>query len=161
MSGEKQWRIGASGAVVHEGRALMVRHIYGDKAGRLALPGGYAAFGERLDETVVRELREETGLEVEIVDVIGLRTRYNDAGGALYVLFRARLLSGEALADGAEVDRVGWFSAQEIKTMNENELLPVARNAALAALTGREGLKEDEALPERAIAYRGFLIGRD
>jgi ADP-ribose pyrophosphatase YjhB (NUDIX family) len=64
-----------------------------------------------LDETVVRELREETELEMEIVDVIGVRTRDVDAGGALYVLFRARLLSGEPLADGVEVDRVGWFSA--------------------------------------------------
>lgn len=160
MGEVKQWRIGASGAVVHEGRVLMVRHVYGEKIGRWALPGGYATHAERLDETVLRELREETGLDVEIVDVIGLRTRYDEAGGSLFVLFRARLVSGEPLADGAEVDQIGWFSVDDVQAM-ESELLPVARNAALAALTGRDGLKEDVALPERAVAYRGYLVGHE
>jgi multimeric flavodoxin WrbA/ADP-ribose pyrophosphatase YjhB (NUDIX family) len=160
MSGVKRWRIGASGAVVYRGRVLLVRHTYGEKKGRWALPGGMATHEERIDETVVRELREETGLEVEIIDVSGLRTRYDERGGALFVLFRARPLSGEPLAEGGEVDRVGWFLPQDVEAMSETELLPVARNAALRALEGAEGLGEDRAFPERGDAYRGFLVRR-
>ena len=69
MAGGKRWRVGAAGAVVHEGRVLMVRHTYGEKEGRWALPGGYAGHDERLDQTAVREVREETGGEAESVPV--------------------------------------------------------------------------------------------
>lgn len=96
---ERQWRVGADGAVVHQGRVLLVRHVYGDKKGRWALPGGYATHDERLDQTIVREVREETGVEAEVVDVIGLRTRYMERGGAVFVLFRLQPLSGQPLPD--------------------------------------------------------------
>ena len=152
-----KWRVGASGAVVCQGRVLMVRHTYGEKKGRWALPGGYATHDERLDQTVVREVREETGLDTEVVDVIGLRTRTTEHGGAVFVLFRLRPLAGQPVPDGVEVDRIAWFSAEEIAAMDDVELLPVAHNAALAALQGGEGLPEDKRFPERDETYRGFL----
>jgi 8-oxo-dGTP diphosphatase len=161
MSSARQWSIGASGAVVNQGRVLLVRHTYGEKKGRWALPGGYATHQERIDETVIREVKEETGLEVEVVDVIGLRTRYTVEGGALFVLFRARPLAGEPSAMGEEVDRARWFSREEIQEMGETELLPVARNAVVAALEGKEGLCEDRALPGASGAYRGYLVRGD
>jgi len=154
----QSWRIGAAGAVVHQGRVLLVRHTYGEKQGRWALPGGLARPQERVDQTVIRELREETGLEVEIVDLIGLRTRSSDEEGALFLLFRVRPLSGEAAVRSQELDRIGWFSLPEIEAMDDQALLLVARNAARAALQGRAGLGEDLAFPERGPHYRGFLV---
>ena len=70
MGNAQVWRVGVAGAVVHEGRILLVRHTYGQKEGYWALPGGYTTPGERLDESAVRELKEETGLSTEVVDVI-------------------------------------------------------------------------------------------
>lgn len=154
---ERQWRVGADGAVVHQGRVLLVRHVYGDKKGRWALPGGYATHAERLDQTIVREVREETGVEAEVVNVIGLRTRYTERGGAVFVLFRLRPLSGNPLPDGAEVDRVAYFSAAELAAMGD-EILAVARNAVLAALHGGDGLLEDERFPYIGETYRAFLV---
>ena len=61
----KRWKVGAAGAVVHGDRVLMVRHTYGEKQGRWALPGGYATHNERLDQTVVREVWVETGLNAK------------------------------------------------------------------------------------------------
>jgi len=136
----------------------MVRHTYGEKKGRWALPGGYATHDERLDQTVVREVREETGVEAEVVDVIGLRTRYTEQGGAVFVLFRMRLRGGVPVPDGMEVDRAAYFSAAEIAAMGDDELLLVSRNAVLAALNGGDGLLEDERFPERGETYRGFLL---
>ena len=158
MANEKKWRVGAAGAVVHREQVLIVRHTYGEKKGRWALPGGYATHGERLDQTVVREVREEMGIEAEVVDVIGLRTRYTERGGAVFVLFRMRPLSGQPAPDGAEVDRIAWFSAAEVAAMDDDELLPVARNAAIAALKGGTGLLEDKHFPARDETYRGFLV---
>jgi len=157
-AGTKRWGVGAAGALVHEERVLMVRHTYGEKKGRWALPGGYATHDERLDQTVVREVREETGVEAEVVDVIGLRTRYTEQGGAVFVLFRMRLRGGVPVPDGMEVDRAAYFSAAEIAAMGDDELLLVSRNAVLAALNGGDGLLEDERFPERGETYRGFLL---
>jgi ADP-ribose pyrophosphatase YjhB (NUDIX family) len=137
---------------------LLVRHTYGEKEGLWALPGGYAAHDERLDQAAVREILEETGLEVEVTDVIGLRTWYPGRGGAVFVLFRMRPLGGQPAPDGVEVDRVGWFSAADVAALGDEELLPVARNAALAALEGGPGLPEDARLPGRDETYQGFLV---
>ena len=158
MAEGKRWKVGAAGAVVHGDRVLMVRHTYGEKQGRWALPGGYATHNERLDQTVVREVREETGLNAKVVDVIGLRTRYTERGAQVFVLFRLTPVSGQPEPDGVEVDRTAWLSAPEVTTMDEGDMLPVARNAALAALRGGTGLREDRRFPERDETYRGFLL---
>lgn len=105
MADERWWEVGAAGAVVHEGRILLVRHTYGEGKGRWILPGGHATHDERLDQTAVREVREETGVEAEVVDVIGLRTWYTERGGAVFVLFRMRPLGGNPTPDGVEVIR--------------------------------------------------------
>jgi 8-oxo-dGTP diphosphatase len=55
--------LGVSAVVVHDGDLLLVRRGHGPAAGVWALPGGHVEAGELLAEAVVRELREETGLE--------------------------------------------------------------------------------------------------
>jgi ADP-ribose pyrophosphatase YjhB (NUDIX family) len=156
----RTWDVGAAGAVVQDGRVLMVRATYGWGQGRWLLPGGYATHDERLDQTAVREVQEETGVTAEVVDVIALRTRYRPQGGAVFVLFRMRPLSGEPRPDGVEVDRAAYFSAAEIEAMGDDELIALSRNAALAALGGGEGLPEDEAFPLRDEAYHAYLLRR-
>ena len=59
MADTQQWDVGAAGAVVKEGRVLMVRATYGQARGRWLLPGGYARHDERLDQIAVREVKEE------------------------------------------------------------------------------------------------------
>lgn len=122
------------------------------------MPGGYAHHDERLDQTAVREVREETGVEAKVVDLIGLRTRYTERGGAVFALFRMWALSGDPQPDGVEVDRVGWFSGAEIAAIGDERVVALSRNAVLAALEGGDGLAEDERFPMRDETYRAFLI---
>ena len=159
MTEEKRWRVGVAGVVVHGERVLLVRHTYGQKRGRWAMPGGYTHHHERLDESVVRELREELGLETEVVDLIGLVTRYTERGGAVYAVFRLRPVSGQPAPDGLEVDRIGWFSAGEIAAMSDDEIWPDSRNPAIAALKAGDGLFDNERYPGRSESNRGFLLG--
>jgi ADP-ribose pyrophosphatase YjhB (NUDIX family) len=135
----------------------MVRHTYGTKAGRWALPGGYAHPCERLDQAAVREVKEEVSLETEVVDAIALVTQTAEQGGAVFVVFRLRPLSGVAAPDGVEVDRVGWFTAQEIQAMDSRELWPDSRNPALAALCDDPGLVESIHYPDRSDTARAFI----
>lgn len=161
MLDDKQWDVGAAGAVVQENQVLMVRATYGGARGRWLLPGGYASHEERLDQTAVREVWEETGVVAEVVDVIGLRTRYTERGGAVFVLFRMRPLSGEPLPDGVEVDQATYFSAAEIGALDDEEMIALARNAALAALSEGAGLPEDVRFPLRDETYNAYLVKRE
>jgi hypothetical protein len=57
-----------------------------------------------------------------------------------------------------EVDEIGWFSAEEIKAMGDEEIIPDARHPAVAALSAGPGLMEDLDFPGRSDSFRGFLV---
>lgn len=61
------------GAVVHDtaGRLLLIQRGHDPHRGRWTLPGGRVEEGETLEEAVVREIREETGLDVRVGAVVG------------------------------------------------------------------------------------------
>jgi len=63
-------RVGVGGVVVHEERALLIRRASPPLQGEWSIPGGMLELGETLEQGVARELAEETGLEVQVVDLI-------------------------------------------------------------------------------------------
>lgn len=61
------------GVLIRDGdRYLLVRRAAEPDAGLWTIPGGLVEVGERVKEAAVREAREETGLEVEIIDLLGV-----------------------------------------------------------------------------------------
>jgi ADP-ribose pyrophosphatase YjhB (NUDIX family) len=158
MKVEGLWQVGVAGAVIHRQRVLLVRHTYSEKQGRWALPGGFSLHSERLDESIVREILEETGLYAKVVDLIGLVTRYSEDEGSVFVVFRLHPMAGQPAPDGVEVDRLGWFTAEEVAAMTADELWSDIRNPALAALAGGDGLIEDGQYPGRSETARAFLL---
>lgn len=56
--------LGVSACLFRAGKVLLVERGRAPFAGRLSLPGGKLRFGERLEEAVAREVREETGLDL-------------------------------------------------------------------------------------------------
>jgi 8-oxo-dGTP diphosphatase len=75
--GEKRgnvW-IAAAGLVVNEaGEWLVVKKKYGGLKGKWSLPAGFVQQGEMLDEAAVREIKEETGIDAEVIGFLGMRT---------------------------------------------------------------------------------------
>ena len=62
--------VGVGAVIVSDGKVLLVKRGREPLAGQWSLPGGAVEVGETLEECLVRELREETGLEVEVGPVI-------------------------------------------------------------------------------------------
>ena len=62
--------VGIGGVVIEAGRALLIRRSNEPLRGQWSIPGGYLELGESLQEGVARELLEETGLEVRVLDLI-------------------------------------------------------------------------------------------
>ncbi|AEH46622.1 NUDIX domain-containing protein [Parageobacillus thermoglucosidasius] len=67
--------IAAAGLVVNEADEwLVVKKKYGGLKGKWSLPAGFVQPGETLDEAAIREIKEETGIDAEIVGFLGMRT---------------------------------------------------------------------------------------
>jgi len=62
--------VGVGAVIVDNGNVLIVKRKYDPLAGQWSLPGGGVELGETLEESIVREMREETGLEIEVGPVI-------------------------------------------------------------------------------------------
>ena len=103
--------VAVAGVVFIEGRVLLIKRRFEPLAGRWSLPGGAVEVGETLAEGLAREMKEETGLDVEVgpvVDVFDRITR-DDEGRARfhYVLvdFLCAVRGGAPVA-GSDVSEV-------------------------------------------------------
>ncbi len=116
-----------AGAVVCDGpKVLLIKRKYPPNEGRWALPGGLVELGERVQDAVVREVKEETDLEVvleELLDVAtdihlddALRPKYH------YVLvdYLARRVRGRVRLN-AESSAFGWFTVGQAKELDMSE----------------------------------------
>ena len=108
------------GAVVWRGdRVLLIRRGRPPRLGQWSLPGGAQQLGETLVEAVIREVREETGLDVtdlRFLTTVDLIERQPD-GRVRYhytlIDFTAEAPEGEALA-GDDAAAVAWFELAEL-----------------------------------------------
>ena len=62
--------VGVGGVVIHDDRALLIRRGSEPLLGQWSIPGGSLEVGETLEEGVARELLEETGVQVRVVELI-------------------------------------------------------------------------------------------
>ena len=105
-----------------EGRVLLIHKTDNNL---WALPGGGHEIGETITETVVREVKEETGYDVEVEAITGT---YTDPGHVMAyddgevrqqfsIAFRARLLGGEAQTS-SESREVVWLTPDEMDKLD-------------------------------------------
>lgn len=76
--------VGVGGVIIDRGRAVLIRRGTEPLLGQWSIPGGTLEIGETLQEGVARELLEETGLEVRVLDLIEVFDRIyreNGSGG--------------------------------------------------------------------------------
>src|SRR5215831_5228298 len=74
--------IGVGGVIVDRGRTVLIRRGTEPLLGQWSIPGGTIEIGETIEEAVRRELREETGLEVRVLELIELFDRIYLENGA-------------------------------------------------------------------------------
>lgn len=97
-------------------RCLLGRHTR-LPAGMFSTLAGFVEAGESLEEAVVREVREEVGIEVEEVRYQGSQPWPFPA--SIMLGFRARALSTEIRVDDEELDEAHWFTAEEVRSFGE------------------------------------------
>lgn len=112
-----------SAGVIRDGRVLMVQEGKEYCRGMWGLPGGRVEPGERIGDAIVRELREETGLDVRIAGVTRV-IRYVSQMGYHTVRFNfvVEPIGGELVVDGTEIIDARWLSYDEIEALPDASL---------------------------------------
>jgi len=125
--------VGVGAVVVDEGRVLLVRRGSEPLKGKWSLPGGMLEVGESLHQGVVREVEEETGLQVEPIELIELLDRIvrdNDPGGDRvryhYVIadYLCRVVGG-SLEAASDAEAVRWVERSEWNSHSALALDPI------------------------------------
>lgn len=122
--------VGVGGVVIEDNRVLLIRRGTEPLLGQWSIPGGTLELGETLAEGAERELLEETGLSVRVLDLIEVFERINFGRGAdetwttleerrrprfhfVIVDYLCERISGNAVA-GGDVTDVAWAAETDL-----------------------------------------------
>jgi 8-oxo-dGTP diphosphatase len=120
--------IGVGGVVIDDGRTLLILRGSAPLKGEWSIPGGLLEVGETLEQGVARELAEETGLEVQVVELIEVFERIfpappnadgtpGDASRPQYhfvILDYLCEIRGGTLAVGSDAREFSWAREEEL-----------------------------------------------
>ncbi|HET9320696.1 MAG TPA: NUDIX hydrolase, partial [Bryobacteraceae bacterium] len=124
--------VGVGGVIIENGRTLLIRRGSEPLLGEWSIPGGMLELGETLEEGVAREILEETGLVVRVIELIEVfdRIYLESTAGAQeqkrprfhYVIvdYLCERLAGEPAA-GSDVTDVAFASEQDLPRYNLTE----------------------------------------
>lgn len=104
--------------VVDDERLLLVRRGHGPAAGTWSVPGGRIEAGETVQEAVVRELLEETGIEGVCGELIGWAERIDDGHHAVILDFSVTLLEAAEPVAGDDATEARWVPLWDVAEMN-------------------------------------------
>lgn len=124
----QRFLVGVSGLGVDAaGNVLLARHRFGAPQWRFL--GGFLGRQERVEDALAREIREETGLIVELGPVLEVVTGYRWARVELVFAFR---VTGGTPVLTAEVAELGWFAPDHLPDVRADQRGMIERHAARA-----------------------------
>ena len=145
--------VGIGGVVIDQGRTLLIRRGSEPLLGEWSIPGGTLELGESLQEGVVRELLEETGIEVRVLDLIEVFDRVFPEDGAIgaeakrkprfhfvIVDYLCERLGGEPRA-GSDVTDVAFAREEELAKFHLTETATRVLRKAFAMDRARRAAK--------------------
>jgi len=103
-------KVGVGVCVIESGRILLVRRGFAPEKGKWSLPAGYLDHGEDPRAHAVTEVREETGLEVNVTSLAGVFHNPPEEGGAsVFILYRGQRVGG-VLRAGDDAREAAFFA---------------------------------------------------
>jgi ADP-ribose pyrophosphatase YjhB (NUDIX family) len=147
--GRVHWRNAkpcAGALVIRNGKVLLVRRNIEPFHGYWDVPGGFCEVDEHPAATAIREVREETGLEIELTGLLGLWVDEYVENVTLNVYYLARPLTA-TLHVGSDADAAAWFA-------------PDALPQRIAFANGREAVEAWAAGDTTPLHLRGTRLSR-
>ena len=108
--------VGVGGIVIRDGALLMVQRGRDPGRGLWSVPGGRVERGEYLTDALVREVREETGVTVEVGDLLGI---YEVIGAEHYVVldYAAEPVGPAEPVAAGDAAQARWVGLEEVRAL--------------------------------------------
>lgn len=128
------------GVLEKDGKYLLVQEAQEKCYGKWNLPAGHLDPNETIIEAAKREIKEESGLDVELTGVCQIGNRKPEDDVFVSVIFSTKVLGGDIKFDPNEILDVKWFSYEELLSMkaqlrSENLILGAINNARSELVT--------------------------
>jgi len=121
-------KVGVNGVVFSKEGKLLLERRQDDKL--WSIPGGWAEIGESPEQSVQREIYEETGLKVQVKGIIDIFTRlpgeYGQPHTTYHILFHCEVIEGE-LKVSFESSEVGFYNYKNITEWHKDHLNMVTK----------------------------------
>ena len=116
LVGDSELILGAAVSLVEDGcgRVLLVKRC---DCGKWGIPGGLMEYGETMEQTAVREAKEETGLDVVCDALLGVYSGFfsrRSKSQPIVAAFIAHKTGGELFCDHIETDELAWFGKNDL-----------------------------------------------
>ncbi len=118
--------VAADGLIVIDDKLVLIRRKFYPFEGKLALPGGMVEYDEKVEDAVRREMKEETGLDVEIVKLLGVYSEpgRDPRGHVVSTAFVLKRVGGE-LRSGDDAKAIELVDISDIPDLafDHNEII--------------------------------------
>lgn len=107
-------KVAVAAVIQKQDKVLLVKRAYNPFRGKWMLPAGFVDAGEDPEKAAIREVHEETNLEIEIKDLMMvLSGQEYDKGAHIIIVYRGEVRDGE-LAAGDDAADAGYFSRKSL-----------------------------------------------
>jgi len=131
-------KLTADGAVIQDGKILLVKRKFEPFKDKWALPGGFVEYGETVENAAVREVLEETGLETKVKHLIGV---YSDPerdprGHTITVVYLLEIQGGKLLSgdDATDASFFGFSNLPDL-SFDHDRIIDDIKEACLDVLS--------------------------
>ena len=110
------------GVLEKDGKYLLVQEAKEKCYKKWNVPAGHLNFNESIKQGAIREIKEETGCDVELNGILYIANRIFEDDLFIMIIFSTKLLNENIKYDKSEILDVQWFSYEEIMNQMDNKL---------------------------------------
>ena len=134
--------IACDSILIENGKLLLIKRGNMPEKGKWALPGGRLEEDETVEECLVREAKEETGLDVEPLKLMGIYSKpERDPRKIVSLIYVVKKVGGEPKA-GSDAAELAWFDLNQLPeglAFDHEEILADLKKLILPSWQGRQG----------------------
>lgn len=146
------YSVSVGALVIKDEKMLLVRRKHNPGKGKWTNPGGYIEQTELIEQSVIREVLEETGITTKVKSIVMLGD-YPGRVHNIYIGFMMEYVEGQPQPDEVEVDGADFFSLQEMELM---DVADMTRGLANIVFEYQSGGLTSNSLPKTA--FNGYTF---
>lgn len=126
-----------------DNKILMVQENKEGKKGKWNMPAGKLEENESIIEAAIREMKEETNLNINITGLIAIQESITELGQLLILYFKGEYISGNIEFNENEISQVRWMTKEEIENLDKNSIRGSETIDSILSLADQEPISLD------------------